>query len=55
MSTPVLDIGCPLTSASPEHQDLFAAAYHRGVVKRLASKVDADPLAARLYERLLQL
>ncbi|MEA2663732.1 MAG: hypothetical protein QOI11_676 [Candidatus Eremiobacteraeota bacterium] len=49
MSTPVLDIGCPVTSTSAHNQELFATAYHAGVVKRLAAQADRDPVTAELF------
>lgn len=53
MSTPVLDIGCPITSESARNQDVFATAYHAGVIKRLAANVRRNPAAAELFEQVL--
>lgn len=55
MSTPVLDIGCPITSESPRNQDLFSTAYHGGVIKRLATRVEQDPVASELFEQVTKL
>lgn len=53
MSNPVLDIGCPATCQSAGNQDLFATAYHAGIIKRLANHVEHHAAARELFDQVL--